>query len=280
MENKKIQRLSRRAYSGTGFLLVSKVLIKSLGLVEASVLANYIDKDSYFAKKKENYDNWFFLKNAKQMEELHLTEGAIRKSKTFLIGIGILKTKTKGLPAKEWFKLDYDQLDNCVELGVEISRGLFLELPVGLNNDNKSNDNKDRKKINKKDFSFDCFLRMFPSKWQQDNYFKEALLGFYQDRIDRRNPMSERSCTTAANKLNKYSLETSIETLEAGVERGWSGLFPESIENSKNMMTRGTKENFKVSKYRPQYQYDGGIRYTLNPVDGEYYHKNGQKFIP
>lgn len=29
----------------------------------------------------------------------------------------------------------------------------------------------------------------------------------------------------------------------------------------------------------PQYKYDGTIRYTLNPKDGEYYHANGDKFI-
>ena len=55
--NDQLKTLSRRAYSGNGFLMVSKVLIKSLGLVEAAVLANYIDKDSYWAQKDEKYKN-------------------------------------------------------------------------------------------------------------------------------------------------------------------------------------------------------------------------------
>lgn len=47
----------------------------------------------------------------------------------------------------------------------------------------------------------------------------------------------------------------------------------------KGSYKREIQPNFKVSQFMPPYKYVGTIRYTLNTTDGEYYHKNGDKYV-
>jgi len=40
-----------------------------------------------------------------------------------------------------------------------------------------------------------------------------------------------------------------------------------------------SKQEYKPSLFKPEYKENAGVRYYLNTKDGEYYHKNGDKYI-
>jgi len=263
--NDQLKTLSRRAYSGNGFLMVSKVLIKSLGLVEAAVLANYIDKDSYWAQKDEKYNDWFYLKNADQINALNLSENSIKLTKRKLMELNILASKMNGIPALEYFNIDYDQLNTLLENnlpGNEVLSRLGNEILSHLNINNKV------KKLIKKDFPF---IDMFPKEWQNNLTFQNTVEDFLQHRKEIHKRPTQLAMEKLAMKLKVHQMQTVIEAFNTSIESGWAGVFPEAIKNN--------NEEFKVSKYRPEFKYDGSIKYTLNPKNGEYYHANGNKYI-
>lgn len=106
---KNLSDLILDAFKSSGYLILNKTLINKLGLINASVLSNYLDKYNYFSKR-DNFDEWFYLRHKDIMNQLQIGESSIRKSKKRLIKLGILKVKRSGVPAKEWFKFDFERL--------------------------------------------------------------------------------------------------------------------------------------------------------------------------
>jgi hypothetical protein len=130
------------AYNTNGYIVVNKNLIQILGLLEAIVLGNYISKSKYFQKNNPENDDWFFLTHESQMEELNLGERVIRRCKQELIQRRILEIKSKGIPAKEWLRINLDNLAKLVR-GQDLSKreGKTFQNERSINN-NKYNNNK------------------------------------------------------------------------------------------------------------------------------------------
>jgi hypothetical protein len=72
-------------------------------------------------------------------------------------------------------------------------------------------------------------LATFPEQFRQDDDFVEAFTNWAADRIDKKNPLTDRGCAIARNKLIKFPVIVAIKALERATEAGWSGVFPESI---------------------------------------------------
>lgn len=120
----------------------------------------------------------------------------------------------------------------------------------------------------------DRFLNYFPTNYQENKNFQTAINEFIIHRKEKGKTLTELSCKKLANRLITFPIPICIEALNASVENGWTGVFPESIQQKQK-----DSPNFKRSQFKPEYKYNGTIRYTLNPNDGEYYHKNGDKYI-
>lgn len=110
-------QLVLEAFRSTGHLVVNKNLIAKLGLVEAALLSNYIDKYIYFQRKSPNLSGSFFLRHKDITEQLNITEQTIIRSKKKLIDLGIITTSIKGAPPKEWIKIDFDTLFDLIMVG-------------------------------------------------------------------------------------------------------------------------------------------------------------------
>ncbi len=140
-------QLALEAFKSTGYLIVNKTLIEKFGLVKASVLSNYIDKYQYFLNKYDWFRGEFFLKHLDIMEQLNLKESTIRSAKKEFINLGILSTRMKGAPAKEWIQINFQTL---ISLGLDPQKttGLDPQKTTGLirrtnNKENKSNKDSD-----------------------------------------------------------------------------------------------------------------------------------------
>lgn len=92
---------------GDNCLMIDKSLLNSLNdLVAANYLSFLLERFKFHLKEGSLEDGWFYLKQEKVTQELKISKYIIRRVKTKLKDLGIIKTKMKGLPQKEYFLID------------------------------------------------------------------------------------------------------------------------------------------------------------------------------
>lgn len=119
------QRIALELFRSDSFLVVNKTLLKQIGIMQSIFLANLMDKFHYWKDRGLlQEDGSFFITHEDQYEQTGLSEYQIRKCKKAMVDNGILKTKMKGVPAKEHYILDFKRLID-----------LFLSNELGKNID-------------------------------------------------------------------------------------------------------------------------------------------------
>jgi hypothetical protein len=91
--------------SSTAFIVLNKELAKRVGLKEAVLLADLISKEEYFIANGMT-DGWFFNTEANIEKDTTLTPYQQRKCLTTLKKEGLIEVKRKGIPAKQYFKIN------------------------------------------------------------------------------------------------------------------------------------------------------------------------------
>ena len=95
--------------SSTAFIVLNKELARQLGLKEAVLLADLISKEEYFIANGMT-DGWFFNTEANIEKDTTLTPYQQRKCLKTLKTNLVLETKRKGIPAKQYFKINEQQV--------------------------------------------------------------------------------------------------------------------------------------------------------------------------
>jgi hypothetical protein len=109
--------------SSSAFLIVNKQLAKQVGLKGAVLLADLISKEEYFIANGMT-DGWFFNTEANIERDTTLTSYQQRKVLKTLKKYEIIETKRKGIPAKQYFKINEANLLNI--LSYEETEGLVV----------------------------------------------------------------------------------------------------------------------------------------------------------
>jgi len=91
--------------SSSAFIVLNKQLAKQVGLKEAVLLADLISKEEYFIANGMT-DGWFFNTEANIERDTTLTSYQQRKVLKTLKKYQIIETKRKGIPAKQYFKIN------------------------------------------------------------------------------------------------------------------------------------------------------------------------------
>jgi DNA-binding PadR family transcriptional regulator len=95
--------------SSTAFIVLNKQLAKQVGLNEAILLADLISKEEYFIAKGMT-DGWFFNTEANIEQDTTLNSYHQRKCLKTLKKAGLIEVKRKGIPAKQYFKINEEQV--------------------------------------------------------------------------------------------------------------------------------------------------------------------------
>ena len=95
--------------SSTAFLVVNKNLAKNIGLKETILLADLISKEEYFINNGMT-DGWFFNTEANIQKDTTLTPYQQRNALKTLKKYEIIETRRKGVPAKQYFKINEEQV--------------------------------------------------------------------------------------------------------------------------------------------------------------------------
>ena len=95
--------------SSSAFLVVNKTLAKNIGLKETILLADLISKEEYFISNGMT-DGWFFNTEANIQKDTTLTPYQQRNALKSLKNNQIIETMRKGIPAKQFFKINEEQV--------------------------------------------------------------------------------------------------------------------------------------------------------------------------
>ena len=95
--------------SSSAFLVVNKTLAKNIGLKETILLADLISKEEYFINNGMT-DGWFFNTEANIQKDTTLTPYQQRNALKSLKNNQIIETIRKGIPAKQFFKINEEQV--------------------------------------------------------------------------------------------------------------------------------------------------------------------------
>ena len=95
--------------SSSAFLVLNKQLAKQIGLKPSILLADLISKEEYFIANGMT-DGWFFNTESNIQNDTTLTPFQQRKSLKVLKEKGLIETQRRGIPAKQYFKINEQQV--------------------------------------------------------------------------------------------------------------------------------------------------------------------------
>ena len=154
--------------SSTAFLVLNKGLAREIGLKAAVLLADLISKEEYFIANGMT-DGWFFNTEANIEEDTTLNSYHQRKCLKTLKDKGLIQVKRKGIPAKQYFKINEQQV-------IQILNNLSVKNYTSINK-NKSIiiKNKYFKKPNLEEVLHYCSER-------KNNIDAESFINFYESK--------------------------------------------------------------------------------------------------
>ena len=97
--------------SSTAFLVLNKELARQVGLNSAVLLADLISKEEYFIANGMS-DGWFFNTESNIQKDTTLTAFQQRKCLKNLKQKQLIETQRRGIPAKQYFKINEQQVIN------------------------------------------------------------------------------------------------------------------------------------------------------------------------
>jgi hypothetical protein len=154
--------------SNTAFLILNKELARQIGLKAAILLADLISKEEYFISNGMT-DGWFFNTEINIENDTTLTPYNQRKCIKILKENKLIEVKRKGIPAKQFFKINEEQV---------------LKFLNNLSYNNLTTINKNKEiKIIKKYFKKPTILEVKEHcKKRNNNIDAEAFISFYESK--------------------------------------------------------------------------------------------------
>ena len=95
---------------------------------------------------------------------------------------------------------------------------------------NKKVKKKEKKKINKKESKTPPFPLVLDTQ-----EFRDTWAEWYQFRREIKKKLTPTTIVKQFNMLSKYTVETAISTINASIQNGWQGLFPEKHDERKTI---------------------------------------------
>jgi len=156
--------------SSTAFIIMNKELARSIGLKESILLADLISKEEYFIKNGTISEGWFFNTEANIEADTTLNPYHQRKCLKTLRKYEIIETKRKGIPAKQYFKInEYKVMQILNNLVVKDCTTINKNKEIKINN-NLILQRRDDFILDVRSFDYDKnILESFLDYWTEPN---------------------------------------------------------------------------------------------------------------
>lgn len=133
-----------------GYIVVNKELIKQLGLHEAIIIGELCSEYNYWDAHEKLKNDMFYSTRENIEKNTGLNEHYQRKAFATLQEYEVIKIEKKGLPAVNYYKINFDKLFSLLTTSAPRDEGLVVKT-MDLNNN--TNNNKDNKLFISKDIN-------------------------------------------------------------------------------------------------------------------------------
>lgn len=126
-----------------GYIVVNKELIKQLGLHEAIIIGELCSEYNYWDAHEKLKNDMFYSTRENIEKNTGLNEHYQRKAFATLQEYEVIKIEKKGLPAVNYYKINFDKLFSLLSTSAPRDEGLVVEnMDLNNNNTNNNTDNK------------------------------------------------------------------------------------------------------------------------------------------
>lgn len=252
MDNSYISEL----LSTDGYIQVNRKLIKVLGLHEAIIIGELCSEYTYWKNSGNLVEDSFYSTRDNIEEHTGLSEHLQRKAIENLIKSDILSVVKRGIPAKNYYKIDFDKLLNTLRTSCQSCRQQDID-SVDINKHKETNIEKEDIFINKNTEEFFGKVKstkksLYDKCYDQILEFTnnvgliDALTSYLQMRLQMKDkPLYANSWKGMLNKLAK--MDNQLEVVNTSIERGWASFFEPSKSYKKGKEVFGEDDRI-VSK--------------------------------
>ena len=223
-----------RLLANDGFLTVNKTMAREYGLDAAVLLAHLASVQVYWEDRDGlDSDGMFFATAESIQEATTLSRFKQRKAIGVLADNGILTTDRKGVPARQFFRINENILEQCVKnkslnnLKTRVEEISKLDVKKFQN----INKNKEIRLDKNKSNDVDAILKELPPE------LVDTIKAFLEHRKKLKSPMTATALELAVKKANKLAGgDTQIvkAIFEQSMLNGWKGVFPLTKEKEKS----------------------------------------------
>lgn len=213
-----LERLALDAFKSSAFLIVNKTLIKKLDPTGAIILSNYLDKYDYFKKKNPEFEGWFYLTYAQQTEQTEINEYTLSIWRKKLQELGILEIHRRGLPAKDWYTINFKNLVSFLYDKKEDTRppvyggDLYSSRQGGLIKETKYKETKIKNLIKKDDDPWqDLFNQWYLYKKEKGQTYK---------------PRGRNTFEAHLVEISKNNIDTAKQIINQSIANNYAGIWP------------------------------------------------------
>ena len=159
--------------STDGFIQVNKTLIKKVGLHEAILIGELCAEYNYWEERDMLDDGYFYSTRDNIEENTGLSEHYQRKALSTLYELGIILIEKRGLPAKNYYKINFDVLLSVIEESSCQRRRQQDTESVNLNNNKQTKSKKE--KVVSKDTTTEFQFGSKQSKPKKENLYTKCV---------------------------------------------------------------------------------------------------------
>ena len=162
--------------STNGFIQVNKALIKKVGLHEAILIGEFCAEYNYWEERNMLDDGYFYSTRDNIEENTGLSEHYQRKALSNLYELGIITIEKRGLPAKNYYKINFDVLLSIIEESSCQRRRQQDAESVNLNNNKQTKSKKENKNSSKEELQSGNFqFGSKQSKPKKENLYTKCV---------------------------------------------------------------------------------------------------------
>lgn len=159
--------------STDGFIQVNKTLIKKVGLHEAILIGELCAEYNYWEERDMLDDGYFYSTRDNIEENTGLSEHYQRKALSTLYELGIILIEKRGLPAKNYYKINFNTLLSIIEESSCQRRRQQDAESVNLNNNKQTKSKKE--KVVSKDTTTEFQFGSKQSKPKKENLYTKCV---------------------------------------------------------------------------------------------------------
>lgn len=245
-----------KMFASSAHITFNKYIAKKFGVDEAILFGELCSKYEQYTDGEIGTENdEFYCTIENLIDDTCLTEYRIRNAMKNLVAGDLLSIHKKGIPAKNWYKLNENRILDLCDIDVQRTSPIKFNTTRDDKNVITSDDNSNttiyNKKENKKEIiknnsvqstksskskisKKDKILKMVEKKCFEYDIVDDVidkLFEFYSVLIENNKLVSEQKVNADLSNLAKVNYNKQLQTINEALKRGWTTLEPKWLDN-------------------------------------------------